>query len=333
MRFGPCGGVRADLSCEVGPVRCPFGTLEDPVPWNGPEPPRRPTPALLAAAPVVLTDLTTPSFDRRGLARVVTTLAGTCDGLLVGEHHNRPDFPPTQMTALVREAGGAPVVTLTCRDRNRVVLDQELAGLAEEGPAAVFCATGDARATGVRPEVTQVFDLDGTTLAAHAAAAGLAVGVPESPGAPPLRLRPGRLAQKQCAGAQFAVLNHVSGPARLAVFAGRARAAGATLPLVAGVAVYTDERSARVLAAFPGLHLDPDRIGTVLGAPDPVEAGIAEAVEQARALLAVDGVVGVNLSGLASAKGPAEGAAVKAAVAGRWRCVTRPLARARRPSG
>lgn len=317
MRFGPCGGVRADLSCEVGPVRCPFGTLDDPVPWDGPEPPRRPEPALLAAPPVVLTDLTSPPFDRRGLAGVVATLAGTCDGLLVGEHHNRPDFPPTQMTALVRDAGGAPVITLTCRDRNRVVLDQELAGLAglaAEGPAAVLCATGDARAAGVRPGVTQVFDLDGTALAAHAAAAGLAVGVPESPGAPPLRLRPGRLAQKQRAGAQFAVLNHVAGPARLAVFAGRARAAGATLPLVAGVAVYTDERSAKVLAAFPGLHLDADRVATVLTAPDPVEAGIAEAVEQARALLAVDGVVGVNLSGLASAKGPVEGAAVKAAV-------------------
>lgn len=314
MRFGPCGGVRADLSCEVGAVRCPFATLQEPVAWDGAPPPRRRVPALLAAEPVVLTDLTLPPFDREGLARVVRTLAGTCDGLLVGEHHNRPDFPPTQMTALVRDAGGAPVVTLTCRDRNRVVLDQELAGLAGEGPAAVLCATGDARAAGVRPEVTQVFDLDGTTLAAHAAAAGLAVGVPESPGAPPLRLRPGRLAQKQRAGAQFAVLNHVPGPTRLADFADRSRAAGATLPLLAGVAVYTDERSARVLAAFPGLHLDADRVATVLSAPDPVEAGIAEAVEQARALLAVDGVVGVNLSGLASARGPAEGAAVKAAV-------------------
>lgn len=314
MRFGPCGGVRTDLSCEVRPVRCPFGTLERPVGWDGPEAPDRPPPALLAAPPVVLTDLTVPPFDRHGLARVVGTLAATCDGLLVGEHHNRPDFPPTQMTGLVRDAGGAPVVTLTCRDRNRVVLDQELAGLAQARPAAVFCATGDARGAGVRPEVTQVFDIDGTTLAAHAAAAGLAVGVPESPEAPPPHLRPGRLAQKQRAGAQFAVLNHVSGPDRLARFAGRARAAGATLPLVAGVAVYTDERSATVLDAFPGLHLDPDRVTAVLSAPDPVEAGIAEAVAQARTALRVDGVVGVNLSGPASARGPVEGAAVKAAV-------------------
>ena len=74
-----------------------------------------------------------------------------------------------------------------------------------------------------------------------------------------------------------------------------------TLPLVAGVAVYTDERSAAVLQRFPGLHLDPTQVAAVLRAPDPVAAGIAAAVAEARALLAVDGVVGVNLSGLASA--------------------------------
>ena len=41
----------------------------------------------------------------------------------------------------------------------------------------------------------------------------------------------------------------------------------------------------------------------MLAAPDPEAAGIAAAVAEARALLAVDGVVGVNLSGMASARG------------------------------
>lgn len=314
MHHGPCGGVRADLSCEVRDVPCPFGALDAPVPWAGRVAVRRPVPALVASSPAVLTDLSVPPFDRAALRRAVRTLAGSCDGLLVGEHQHRPDFPPTLMSALIRDAGGAPVITLTCRDRNRVVLDQELAGLAEVGVEAVFCATGDARAPGVRPEVTQVFDLDGTQLAAHAAAAGLTVGVPESPDAPPRRLRPARLAEKQRAGAQFAVLNHAGSPAALGEFAARARAAGSTLPLVAGVAVYTDERSAAVLDAFPGLHLDPARVTAVLGAADPVAAGIAEAVAEARALLAVDGVVGVNLSGLATGRGPDEGAAIKAAI-------------------
>ena len=51
--------------------------------------------------------------------------------------------------------------------------------------------TGDGRGASVRPGVTQVFDLDGTRLAALAAGMGLPVAVPESPEAPPVGLRPG----------------------------------------------------------------------------------------------------------------------------------------------
>ena len=167
----------------------------------------------------------------------------------------------------------APWTTLTCRDRNRVVLEQEIMGLAAVGVEGVLCATGDVRAPGVRPEVTQVFDLDGTRLAALAAAAGLVATVPEAPEAAPRELRPARVAAKQGAGAQLCVLNHASSPAAVARFVAAAREAGATLPFVAGVAVYTDERSARVLQAFPGLHLDDAAVDAVLGAADPTTAG------------------------------------------------------------
>jgi 5,10-methylenetetrahydrofolate reductase len=115
------------------------------------------------------------------------------------------------------------------------------------------------------------------------------------------------------------VLNHVRTPARVAAFVAAARKAGATLPFVAGVAVYTDERSARVLQRFPGLHLDDGTVERVLAAPDPRAAGIAAAVAEARLLLGVPGVVGVNLSGLASAEGEDAGARVKAEVAERLR--------------
>ena len=111
------------------------------------------------------------------------------------------------------------------------------------------------------------------------------------------------------------MLNHVRSPARVAEFVAAARAAGATLPFVAAVAVYTDERSARVLQRFPGLHLDDAVVERVLAAPDPRAAGIAAAVAEARALLAVPGVVGVNLSGMGSGRGDRRRRAVKAAVA------------------
>jgi 5,10-methylenetetrahydrofolate reductase len=171
----------------------------------------------------------------------------------------------------------------------------------------------------VRPGVTQVFDLDGIRLAALAAGMGLPVAVPESPEAPPVQLRPARVTQKQRAGAQICVLNHVSTPARVAAFVGAARAAGATLPFIGGVAVYTDEPSARVLQRFPGLHLDGAVVERVLAGPDPRLAGIAAAVAEARALLAIPGVVGVNLSGNGSSGGVDAGAQVKAEVAAQLR--------------
>jgi 5,10-methylenetetrahydrofolate reductase len=319
MVFGPCGGVRDDGGCEVAEHRCVF--LGEPlVAWPDPrQEPAAPAPdGLLARSahrPVVLADLSVAPFDPASVRRVVKVLAPVSDGLLVGEHANRPDFPPTMFAAEVMAVGGRVWTTLACRDRNRVVLEQELAGLAAVGVDGVLCVTGDGRGASVRPGVTQVFDLDGIRLAALAAGIGLPVAVPESPEAPPVDLRPARVAQKQRAGAQFCVLNHVSSPDRVAAFVAAARAAGATLPFLAGVAVYTDEHSARVLQRFPGLHLDGEVVERVLAAPDPRAAGIAAAVAEARGLLAVPGVVGVNLSGLGSGRGEDDGASIKAAVA------------------
>ncbi|WP_228387783.1 MULTISPECIES: methylenetetrahydrofolate reductase [unclassified Nocardioides] len=326
MTFGPCGGVRDDASCELDRRPCPFAQPPaEVVRWPAETaPPGRSSPPsrLLDAArsgPVVLSDLTTPAYDSAGLAAVVDVLCGSCDAVLVGEHQSRPDFPPALMSTLVAQAGGTPWVTLTCRDRNRVVLEQELAGLALTGVDGVLCVTGDVRAPGVRSGVSQVFDLDGTRLAALARERGHAVAVPEAPAAVPRALRPARLLQKQRAGAHLGVLNHVATPREVADFVAAARALGVTIPVIAAVAVYTDERSARVLQRFPGLHLEDDRVEAVLGAPDVREAGIEAAVAEARALLAVEGVVGVNLSGLASGEGELAGARVKAEIGERIR--------------
>ncbi len=276
--------------------------------------PRRPVPV-----PRVLTDLSTPPADAETLVATARRLAGSCDALLVGDHQDRPDFPPSVLARLIGDVGVAPWVTLACRDRNRVTLEQELNGLRLDGRVTVLCVTGDGRAFDIRPEVTQTFDLDGTRLAALAATLGLPVGVAETPTAPPTQWRAARLVEKQRAGAGVAVLNHVSDHRRVAQFVAAARGAGLVIPIIASVCVFTDERSAAVLAALPGLALDPDAVRRVLGAPDPVAAGIDAAVGEAAALLAIDGVAGVNVSGLASARGVADAAAIQAEIGHRIR--------------
>jgi 5,10-methylenetetrahydrofolate reductase len=263
---------------------------------------------------LVLTDFSCTPFDRGDIAATAAVLAGSSDAVLVGEHQNRPDFPPTLMGSLLLDAGVTPWITLSCRDRNRIVLEQELRGLRTIGVDTVLCVTGDGRGYDVRPDVTQTFDLDGLRLVSLAASLGAVPAVPETPTAPPVHARPARLVEKQRAGALLAVLNHMPYPDMLAEFMKATRAQGLSIPVVAAVAVFTDTVSAAVLQGLPGLELDPAVTERVLGSADPIAAGISAAVSEARTLLSIDGVEGINVSGLGSASGTRVGAEIKAEV-------------------
>lgn len=311
MEFGPCGGVRIDGQCEMRPGACAFDTV---VPWSGLE---RLAPQV--TAPLILADFSCTPFDAGDVAATAATLASSSDAVLVGEHQNRPDFPPTLMSRLIIDQGVTPWITLSCRDRNRIVLEQELQGLRHVGVDTVLCVTGDGRGYDVRPDVTQTFDLDGPRLVALAASLGMIAAVPETPTAPPVHARAARLVEKQRAGAGLAVLNHVASASALSEFVDDARSAGLRMPVVAAVAVFTDVVSAAVLQGLPGLELAPELVDAVVNAPDPVEAGIDAAVREARELLSINGIGGVNLSGLASASGTRRGAEIKAEVGARIR--------------
>ncbi|WIM87248.1 methylenetetrahydrofolate reductase [Candidatus Mycobacterium wuenschmannii] len=311
MTFGPCGGVQPDGQCEMRSGPC---TFDDVVPWTG-------APVSLSAvtAPLILTDFSCTPFDAADAAATAATLAPSCDAVLVGEHQNRPDYPPTLMSQLILDEGVTPWITLSCRDRNRVVLEQELRGLRFAGATTVFCVTGDGRGYDVRPDVTQTFDLDGPRLVHLAASLNMVAAVPETPTAPPVHGRAARLVEKQRAGASLAVLNHVTSASALSGFMDDARQAGLRMPVLAAVAVFTDVVSAAVLQGLPGLELEPALVDEVVNAADPIEAGIDAAVAEARELLAINGIEGVNLSGLASASGTRRGAEIKAEVGARIR--------------
>jgi 5,10-methylenetetrahydrofolate reductase len=328
MVYGPCGGVAPDGGCEVPGLRCTFVDLPLPRWPGGPDGPaaRQPgAPPTLRVAlgvpagrPVVVADLPAAPLDLASLRSTARRLSGHDDAVLLGDHGGaRVQLPPSLRAEVVVSQGVDAWAGLNCRDRNRVALEGELAGLAAVGAAGVHCVTGDHTSLGHRADAQPVFDLDATRLVPLARAAGLTASVAENPVAPPVATRAERLAEKAAAGAQVCFVNHTSGPAAVAAFVAAARTAcaarGAPVPeVVACVAVVLDPASAAVLRSFTGLELPPGYLEGVLAARDVRAAGVAAATRLALDLLAVDGVAGVDLSGGA---GPGQEDDVAAAMA------------------
>ena len=262
--------------------------------------------------------MSSPPFDEAALREICAIMTPAAEALLVGEHHNRPDFPPTLIASVLLEGGATPWMTLACRDRNRVVLEQELRGLLHIGVDTVLCVTGDGRGPDVRPDVTQVFDLDGPRLAGLATHIGLCAAVPESPLAPPAALRAARLVEqagRRCGGRRAEPPAGRGGRRRVRAHGPRPRPDDPRPRRRRGVHRRRLGRRARQPArAAAGRRR---RVPSGTARPIPVAAGIDEAVEQALQLLAIDGVEGVNVSGLGSARGWQFAAEVKARVGAR----------------
>ena len=303
MVHGPCGGVGVDGACEIDAgLPCPFV----PAPVTTTALRATPVPLRLDARPLIVADIPVPALDLEALRRTAGTMAadGAIDAALTGDHGDeRVQLPPVLRAQALAGEGLAPWIGLNCRDRNRVALEGELAGLATvHGLAAVHCVTGDHTATGHRPDAQPVFDLDSTQLTARAASQGLTVSVAEAPLSPPVGARPARLAAKVRAGAAVCIVNHTGDARVVADFVAAARAAGAVDTLfLACVPVVVSVASARALLGFAGMVTPPGLVERVLAAGDPRAvraAGVAEATGFAEAVLAVPGVAGVDLSGV-----------------------------------
>ena len=135
---------------------------------------------------------------------------------------------------------------LTCRDRNRLALEAEIAGAALHGIENICCLTGDDVTAGDEPEARRVFDLDSIQLLALGALDGaghVSLRPQDRPGAAALPRRgrePGRAAvrlprraragRRSRAGARFLQLQVSFEPERLAAFMGEAVDEGARRP-------------------------------------------------------------------------------------------------------
>jgi methylenetetrahydrofolate reductase (NADPH) len=220
---------------------------------------------------------------------------------------------PLAVAIALKQLGMEPVLQLTCRDRNRLALEAELAGAGLHGIENICCLTGDDVTAGDEPEARRVFDLDSIQLlvAAGRLAAGhylsgrkidppptLYLGAVENPGAPPYDHRVDRALKKVRAGARFLQLQVSFEPERLAAFMREAVAKGlseqcALIPSIVlvrspGALRYMDER-------VPGITVPAEMIERCERAAAPEAECFELACELADHARSLEGVAGLHL--------------------------------------
>lgn len=95
----------------------------------------------------------------------IDLLKDKVDGMNVTDNQSSVmRFPSLGGTLLIREAGGEPILQMTCRDRNRMALQADLLFAYSRGVRNVLCLTGDAVPVGDHKEAKSVFDLESVQL-------------------------------------------------------------------------------------------------------------------------------------------------------------------------
>jgi methylenetetrahydrofolate reductase (NADPH) len=208
------------------------------------------------------------------LMELVSKLRGTVDGINVTDNQSAVmKLSSLAACRLVLEAGGEPILQLTCRDRNRLALQSDLLAAWVLGIRNVLCLTGDHVRIGDHPAAKPVFDLDsvqllqlvgrlnaGQDLAGNSldGAPNFFAGAAVTPGADPLEPQLLKFRKKIVAGAKFFQTQAVFDLDELKRFLDRAQPDGVTI--LAGIVLLVSPRMAQFLNEnIPGVFV-PDRL-------------------------------------------------------------------------
>ena len=217
--------------------------------------------------------------------------------------------------ALLTRVGYAPVMQISCRDRNRIAIQGDILGGAAMGVCNLLCLTGDGVQAGDHPQAKPVFDLDSVTLLETARtlrdehrflsgrkisfAPRVFLGAAENPSVAPLAYRAQRVAKKVAAGAQFIQTQYCFDLPLLRAFMRQLEdlgLAGRVFVLV-GVGPLRSAAAAEWMRSHvPGVHIPDDIIRRLAGAGAQAEReGRMLCVELVQQLRATPGVHGVHL--------------------------------------
>ena len=216
--------------------------------------------------------------------------------------------------ALLTRVGYAPVMQISCRDKNRISIQGDILGGAAMGVSNMLCLTGDGVQAGDHPQAKPVFDLDSLSLLGIARtlrdehhfesgrkitfAPRVLLGAAENPNVPPIEHRALRLAKKIAAGAQFIQTQYCFDVPLLRSFMCAVEAAGLLdkVFVLVGVGPLRSAKAAEWMRAHvPGMHVPDAVIARLAGASDQAREGRNLCVDLIQEIRTIKGVSGVHV--------------------------------------
>ena len=257
-----------------------------------------------------------PETTAATLVADAASVADCVDGLLLTDNqYGQPHMSPAAAAGILLNHGYAPILQLSCRNRNRIALIGELLGARATGIDSLMLVRGGVLPEGYSPRPKAVMDTDAKELIATAKLIGddgrlgtegdLLIGTSATVHTPAPGSEPGELLAKADAGAQLVIAQICQDIDVIRRYMDFLIAHKLTQRLSVIVSVTV------VASAEVAVWLRANRGGTVI--PDSLlerltesgfseESAIAETAQLIEELRGVPGVSGVNLAALPSAQ-------------------------------
>jgi 5,10-methylenetetrahydrofolate reductase len=255
------------------------------------------------------------SADPREAYERALVLAEVCDAINATDASGaNTHMSSLGICALLTSAGYAPVMQISCRDRNRIAIQGDVLGAAALGVSNILCLTGDGVQAGDQPGAKPVFDFDSISLLETIRTmrdegkflSGRKLTVPPqvflgaaaNPFSPPYDYRPLRLAKKVAAGAQFVQTQYCFDIPRLERFMDQVRDMGLheQCYILVGVGPLASARAASwIRSNVPGVHIPDSVIARLEHAEKPKLEGKRLCIELIQQIREIKGVAGVHL--------------------------------------
>lgn len=216
--------------------------------------------------------------------------------------------------ALLTRVGYAPVMQISCRDKNRIAIQGDILGGAAMGVANMLCLTGDGVQSGDHPQAKPVFDLDCMSLLAIAKGlrdeqrfeSGRKIATPPrvffgaaaNPFGDPIAWRAQRTAKKVSAGADFLQTQYCYDVPMLRQYMRQLEDLGVLEKsfMLVGVGPLKSAKGAEwIRRKVPGVHIPDAVIKRLAGAQDQAREGRQICIDIVNEVREIKGVAGVHV--------------------------------------